>query len=61
MECKEEKITITCRKIVKAIYPTDDLRKQQRVKSISREKMIAIRGKYIFLENSISSFDNDKN
>ncbi len=56
MECKEEKITRTCRTIVKAIYPTDDLRKQERVKSISKEKMIAIRGKYIFLENSIFLF-----
>jgi len=49
MNCKEDKITITCRKITQAMYPTDDLRKQQRVKSMPPQKLRAIRGKYIFI------------
>jgi hypothetical protein len=49
MNCKEDKITITCRKITQAMYPTDDLRKQQRVKSMPPEKLRAIRSKYIFI------------
>lgn len=51
--CKQNRITTTCRKVTKTMYPTRDLLAQQHISSISSKKIRAIHRKYTLLEKHI--------